>query len=311
VLSLVMGAGLLIAGIPSHTPIAPKQSAQAQAEPSGLPIGAVALATPPPGDERASRAESAVLYSSALARVMPYLIYLPPGYDTEANAHYPVIYLLHGLGGTYTEWYRYGEFDTADRLIRSGEIPPLIIVLPEGERGYWVDHANGGPQWGTYVTRDVVSEIDGRYRTIPDGAHRAIGGMSMGGYGALELAMNNPGEFGVVGANAPTLHSYDSAPDYYGDHAYFLAHNPATLIADDPNDARALTMSLEVGQDDIWLPIVTSLHEELADLGVQHLWQVYAGGHSSESWQAHVDDDLHFYGTALQEGAERRNATVP
>jgi enterochelin esterase-like enzyme len=311
VLSLVMGAGLLIAGTPSHMPIARKQIPQAQVAMAALSVGPVALAAVSAGLEPASRAESAVFYSPALGRVMPYLIYLPPGNDAQTGTRYPVLYLLHGLGGSYTEWYGYGAFDRADQLIRSGDIPPMIIVLPEGERGYWVDHPDGGPQWGTYVARDLVSEIDGTYPTVADGTHRAIGGMSMGGYGALQLAMIDPGEFGVVGANAPTLHSYDDAPDYRGDPAYFYAHDPPTLIATDPKDAQALSVDLEVGEDDVWLPVVAAFHEELADLGVQHTWSIYPGGHTSESWQARIDDDLRFYGTAFLNREDDLHATAP
>jgi len=278
---------------------------------TAMPAGPVPLEAPDPtagpasppvadlGAGPAGQAASTTFYSAALGRTMPYLVYLPPGYDTEVGARYPVLYLLHGLGGSYTEWYRYGAFVTADRLIRAGTIPPLIIVLPEGEQGYWIDHANGGPQWGTYVTRDVVDEIDGGYRTIADQAHRALGGMSMGGYGALELAMIDPGEFGVVGAIAPTLHGYNDAPEGFGDAGYFAAHNPADLLAADPSDAGALTLSLAVGEDDSWLAVVTAFHDELTALGVAHSWDVYPGDHSSETWAAHVEDDLRFYGAAF------------
>ncbi len=305
----MLGVGLLLAGIPSRTPIAPRPAAPDTRPLMTQPVGPVAVRAAAPGAEPAGRAESRTFFSTALGRQMPYLIYLPPGYD-GSDTRYPVLYLLHGLGGSYTEWYSYGVFDSAERLIQAATIPPVIIALPEGERGYWVDHADGGPAGGTYVARDFVQEIDGRYRTLADGAHRAIGGMSMGGYGALELAMLYPGEFRIVGAEAPTLHGYGDAPEYFGDFAYFRAHDPSTLVAEDPDSARALTISLEVGTSDAWLPVVTAFHQELLELGVQHEWNVYSGGHTSESWAEHVDDDLHFYSAALG-GVNRTARAAP
>jgi S-formylglutathione hydrolase FrmB len=230
---------------------------------------------------------------------MGYLIYLPPGYDADPNSRYPVLYLLHGLGGSETEWYRYGVFVSADRMIRSGLIAPLIIVLPEGEQGYWFDHTGNGPQWGTYVARDLVHEIDSAFRTVSDGQHRAIGGMSMGGYGALELAMLASGEFRTVDAIAPGLHSFADAPDGFGDADYFAAHSPSDLISANPVDARALALAVSAGDADAWLTADTAFHQELMDLGIAHVWSVYSGDHSSQTWAAHVDDVLRYVGSTL------------
>ena len=82
---------------------------------------------------------------------MPYRVYLPPGY-TEGTRHYPSLYLLHGMGGSDREWQDLGIASAADRLIAAGQIAPLIIVMPEGARSYWVDQASGGEQWGHYLS---------------------------------------------------------------------------------------------------------------------------------------------------------------
>src|SRR5207248_7850223 len=91
-------------------------------------------------------------YSDALARTMPYSVYLPPGYDGSTR-RYPVLYMLHGMSGTNDEWRGYGIFDTADRMIRSHDLRPLIIVLPQGDKAYWVDHALATDKeaWGRYM----------------------------------------------------------------------------------------------------------------------------------------------------------------
>src|SRR5262245_32561407 len=79
----------------------------------------------------ASQLESRTFESAALGRPMPYLLYLPPGYATSAR-RYPVLYMLHGMGGTDSQWRSLGLLDAADRMIRAREIQPLIIVMPQG-----------------------------------------------------------------------------------------------------------------------------------------------------------------------------------
>src|SRR2546422_915339 len=83
-------------------------------------------------------------YSPALNRTMPYLVYLPPGYESGAR-RYPVLYMLHGNSGSYEEWAAYGLIGRADDMIMAGEIQPLIIVLPQGDYSYWVNLVDGGP----------------------------------------------------------------------------------------------------------------------------------------------------------------------
>ena len=279
-----------------------------------LPPGPLALApTAAPALEQAaetpaegavfspSRAESAFFESGRLQREMPYLVYLPPGYDSEPQRRYPVLYMLHGMGGTYSEWYGYGLFEQADRMIREGVITPLLIVLPQGDYSYWVDHA-GGPQWGGYVAQDLVSLIDARYRTTPDAAHRAIGGLSMGGHAALQLLYSYPGVFGVVGAHSPTLRGHDDAPSYFGDERAFAAHDPWQLTVAHPEVARAVRIWLDVGERDWWLTPVTTFHDQLTRLAVPHQWSIYPGGHEGSYWTSRIEDYLRFYGTALRDG---------
>lgn len=238
-------------------------------------------------------------YSPSVGKTLPYLVYLPAGYSTNPDARFSVLYMLHGLGGSYKEWYGDKLLETADNLIATGEIQPLIIVLPQGEDAYWVDHANGGPRWGAYVATDLVAEIDGHYRTLSDRAHRGIGGMSMGGNGALQLAMNNPDVFGVVGAHSFALRRRDQAPAYFGDQTYFNAHDPVYLFQTRPDVARSLTLWLDVGNNDSWTPADEAFDRQLSDEGIAHAWHEFSGAHEDAYWSAHTSDYLRFYGRAL------------
>src|SRR5206468_2679596 len=125
------------------------------------------------------------LASPALGgRVQPVDVYLPPGYAAHPRRRYPVLYLLHGVPGrpgAFLQTVRMGVVE--DELVARGAAQPLILVMPFGSTGSftdkeWVDGVRRGEGWGTFVARDLVRVIDGRYRTIPSGAGRAIGGLS-------------------------------------------------------------------------------------------------------------------------------------
>src|SRR5207247_1847597 len=98
-----------------------------------------------------------------------------------------------------------------------------------GENGYWVDHVNGGEKWGSYVADDLVGEIDTRFQTIASRSARAIGGNSMGGHGALQLALNHGDEFSVVGADSIALRSFDIAPAFFGDRTSYAYRDPISI----------------------------------------------------------------------------------
>jgi enterochelin esterase-like enzyme len=255
-----------------------------------------------PAPMSAARTESRSFFSPAIERTMPYVIFLPPGYDSTGQ-HYPVLYMLHGLGGSCREWQGYGFLETAQRMMEAGEIQPFIIVLAEGERAYWVNHANGGPSWGTYIARDLLAAVDQGFRTVPDRSARAIGGDSMGGHGALQLAINNPSVFGVVGAHSFALRRYETAFGFFGDRASFNQRDPVYLYHASPEVARTLTLWLDIGDQDTWQPAAAAFHAQLTRDAIPHLWHQYPGGHTGDYWTAHTPDYLRFYSGALDSGA--------
>lgn len=260
-----------------------------------------------PASLERSRTEFILFRSQALSRPMHYLVYEPAGYDTHPGQRYPVLYLLHGLGagfggpsGYETEWPGYGVLTSADVLIASSAIRPLLIVMPEGDQSYWMDAANGGPAYGTYVADDLVREIDGRFRTVSDRASRAIGGLSMGGFGALSLAILRSDEFGTAGAHSPSLPRREQGPPFFGDASYFGSHDPVQLLRDRPDTARTLNLWLDVSeQDPLWKTSVEGLHQQLVSEGIPHAWREWAGNHDGVYWNAHMDNYLRYYNAAL------------
>jgi S-formylglutathione hydrolase FrmB len=290
-----MRSALVLATLGACLVVAACRSVAASGEPpppSASPADPARL-TPVPTSSP-SRVESNTFFSQALGRTMPYFAYLPQGYDSAPSTRYPVLYMLHGSGGSNAEWRTYGLFTAADHLIGQGTITPLVIVLPQGDQSFWMDHADGGPQWGTYTARDVVTEIDQHHHTMPGRDGRAIGGLSMGADGALQLAMNYPEVFSVVGAHSPALRTYVQWPSFFGDLAYANAHDPAYLVRTRPDVARRLSLDIDIGtQDTLWRPSAEAFHQQLLTEGIPHEWQgEWPGGHSGEYWSAHTEEYL-------------------
>jgi enterochelin esterase-like enzyme len=236
-------------------------------------------------------------FSRALGREMPYYIYFPPDYD-ESGRSYPVLYLLHGASGDAAEWPAYGLIDMLDQSIFAREIEPFMVVLPQGEFGYWMNHAEGGYRWGDYLTRDLVGHVDGTYRTLRRPYRRAVGGLSMGGTGALVQGFTLPLVFGVVGAHSPALREDNSVVEFLGTGDEFAARDPISLARTAPG-LDQLQIFLDTGEEDPWYGQVLALDEILLGRGVQPEFHIWPGGHDQEYWVAHTPEYLRFYSYAL------------
>lgn len=313
VVAVVVAARLGVPGLSRISLVGGREPLRAQAISPAAIGGRVSFALRATPDDAPGRVEERTFRSRALRREMPYLVYLPPGYDSRAEQRYPVLYMLHGLGSTYRQWQELGLLDTAEQMMRSGRIAPVIIVLAEGERSYWVNHANGGPAWGTYIARDLVRAIDDSYRTIPARERRAIGGDSMGGHGALQLAINNPSVFGVVGAHSVALRRRETAPAYFGGRAAFNRRDPFYLYGARAALAKSFKLWIDIGMEDRFYPRASDFHQMLERQGIAHQWHVWPGGHTDSYWSDHLAAYLRFYSAALSDPlpAEVDDVSVP
>lgn len=237
-------------------------------------------------------------YSEILEREMPYWAYLPPDYKLGGR-RYPVIYMLHGRGGHRDEWIHYTLVDVADREMSHGVLPPMIIIMPQGDRGFWVNNVGNGLRWGDYVVQELVPEVDGTYRTLRSPASRAIGGLSMGGFGALTLAFTHPDVFGVVGAHTPSLRAEAEDIAFLGTGDEYAQRDPLVLAKTAP-DVERVRIWIDIDEADPWLDRAKELHEILKARKVDHIFQILPGIHNYEYWSTHVIDYLHFYGDALR-----------
>jgi S-formylglutathione hydrolase FrmB len=237
-----------------------------------------------------------VLYSPALDAELPYFIYLPPDYDTAAR-RYPTLYMLHGASASYEEWLAYGFVDAVDQMIVAHEIQPLIVVLPQGDFGYWVNQVDDGPRWGDYVAEDLVREINTLYRAAPRALRRGVGGLSMGGHGALQLAFHHPDAFGVVGAHSPSLREDDGVIPVLGHGEEWEQRDPIAL-ASTASGIEGLKIYIDIGTADAYFPRAELLRDTLRTRGLDPQWRAQDGREHGD-WVDYVQDYLRFYDYAL------------
>jgi putative tributyrin esterase len=141
--------------------------------------------------ETPARLREESVLSAALERSMKYRVLLPENYDRSLQ-RYPVLYLLHGLGGDYTDW------TTRSNVAEYSRSLPLIIVMPDGENGWYTNATDGTARFEDYILTDLQADVVKKFRTINSRYGRAIAGLSMGGYGALKMALKRPAAFSVA-----------------------------------------------------------------------------------------------------------------
>lgn len=206
-------------------------------------------------------------------------VYLPPGYAPEKR--YPVLYLLHGIGGDQHEWSGYVRAPAVlDNLIASGKALPMIVVMPNGralpddrppppERVFTPQNAEGFAKFEQDLLEFLIPAVDARYATVAEPRQRALAGLSMGGGQALNFGLAHPDRFAWVGG-------FSSAPNTRPD---------AELLADAAAVKRGLALLyLSCGNKDGLISVSQRVHRALKAQGVAHLWNVDEYGHDRDSW---------------------------
>ncbi|HZR93493.1 MAG TPA: alpha/beta hydrolase-fold protein [Gaiellaceae bacterium] len=223
-------------------------------------------------------------------------VYLPPGYAEHPHRRYPVFYLLHGFPGrpaAFFQTVRIGVVE--DILLARRRVAPMILVAPFGSTGTFTDKewANGvrpHEAWETFVARDLVRAVDRRYRTIRAGWARALGGLSEGGYGALDIGLHHPGEFGTL----ESWSGYELADDIasiFGRKPALLRRNSPLLVL--PKVAATLRADRTFvwfysGRRDQLLGQNERFARALAAAGIRSRFAALRGGHDWSLWRGHA-----------------------
>ena len=251
------------------------------------------------------------IHSTFMGGDMPYAIYLPPGYADPANANrrYPVVYLLHGAPGGYHDWVHAGGADkTADALISVGRIPPMILVMPEGQTSPLHDSewANGTPpaaQAESYLVQEVVPSIDTQYRTVASADQRAIGGLSTGGFAGVNMTLHHPDIFSIAWSLSGTYQAPQTIlkQTLFSDPAS-VAYNSPVQYVQQVKDPQRLHIYLAVGKTDTVdnTNVETKqMDQALTAAHVPHLAQYFDGAHSWAFWGLHLVDALEYIAANL------------
>ena len=216
--------------------------------------------------------------SAVLGRRVAYSLYLPSCYDANPARTYPVLYLLHGANADNTQWPDLNVAPDADALIAQGTIPPLVVVMPDGN---YVP----GEDYAAFVLRDLMPHIEQTQRIASEPTAHAIGGLSQGGYWAIRNCAGASRTFRRRGGS-------QSCDRFKLDSLMLTQKNV--------EDLKKLRIYLDVGQDDSLAASVNAFSAALEAHGLTPIFHVYPGGHTRPYWRAHTAEYLIFYSGAWQ-----------
>ena len=241
------------------------------------------------------------LYSHILKASVKYNVYLPDGYD-ESVKTYPVVYLLHGLGGNYTDWAKKASAKAiADELIGTGEAVEMIIVMPNAggadRHNVWNGYFNM-PGWNyeDFFFQEFVPAVEDKYRAVGDKGHRAVMGLSMGGGGSTVYCQRHPDMFSSCYAMSAWL-DYETGQvgesEQAKDKLYYVCQSvrehSALDFMDNADEAtleklRTVKWFIDCGDDDFLVALSFQLHMKMKEAKVKSELRVRNGVHNWEYW---------------------------
>ena len=249
----------------------------------------------------ASKIVTDSLRSEILNSQVKFNVYLPDGFG-KTEKQYPVVYLLHGLYGTYADWAERGGMKAiADELIASGEALPMVIVMPNAGSPDVHNVQNGyfnveGWNYEDFFFKEFIPEVEARYKVIGDKGHRAVMGLSMGGGGSTVYAQRHPDMFSSCYAmsawqdnktdNVRRPHSSGDKLDIV---CQSVCEHSSLDFMDNADEAtiealRTVKWFIDCGDDDFLLVLNEQLHQKMLAAKIKCEFRVRNGGHTWEYW---------------------------
>ena len=267
----------------------------------------------------AQRVEYKSFPSKLLGHEVRYGVYLPPSYNSSPAKKYPVLYFLHGLFEDETRWSSRGQTDQImNRMIAEGKIGEFIVALPFGGASFYTNTRDGSEKWEDAIVTEFLPLIESAYRVNATRNTRGISGTSMGGYGALKIAMKHPDLFGSVSAHSAVLLAnlnearvgdrrlamfqslFDQIFGISQDLKYWDENNPLTL-ATDTKKLNGLKMYFDCGtEDDYGFQTGTKMLDDLlTKANFPHEAHLYPGNHGWDYAIQHTEASLQFHWKAF------------
>jgi S-formylglutathione hydrolase FrmB len=270
-------------------------------------------------DTRAEeRADCRVIHSSILHSAVRYCVVLPASYsDTGAKTRkYPVLYLLHGLGGTQQSMVVDGEWTELQELRRENKVGEFIVVSPEAWDTFYINSRDGRTPYSDFFLHEFMPYVESKYRVQGTRVTRGITGFSMGGYGALRFAFLHTELFGSVSAHSAAIVRDPPNPvkgiqspgnfvsevleKTFGDpidRQFWFQNSPYVLARKNAGELKRTKIYFDCGtEDNFGLDIgARELHETLDTLKIPHEFHLYPGGHSGSYLVAHRTASYEFH----------------
>ncbi len=251
-----------------------------------------------------------------------YSVYLPPNYDHSSRS-YPVVYLLHGYTDKEDAWVQFGEIDIkADQAILAGEIPSMVIVMPDARVTWYVNDHEGKDPYEDIFIKEFIPHIESKYRIRSEKRYRGIAGLSMGGYGSLLYALKHPDLFCASAPLSAAIFTEEKVKSYeqerwnnveglmYGkglegqsritDH--WKANNPFYIVKQkSKEELEKVRYYFDCGDSDFLYEGNALFHILLMDMEVAHEFRMRDGGHSWGYWRSGIIDALKFIGESFHQ----------
>lgn len=311
-----------------------------------LCVGSAQVLSAQSGTAQVGTVHTDTVWAPSVGAHKALVVYLPPSYHAQRRTRFPVLVYLHGRSGNERNWVDAGRLHlTMDSLVRAGA-PEAIIVMPDGDDGWYTTWNQLGDltaclaqqarreaaatycvpwtRYDDYIARDVVSYVDTHYRTIARREHRGIAGLSMGGFGALTLALQYPELFAAAASHSGVLSPRYLGPipfasparyaataaelqvaagSLWGDLKYVMGKDTIGWNARDPGrlvkrlaqrSAMLPALMFDVGGSDPFVDQNRDLHATLTQLAVPHRFTEWPGAHTWTYWQQHAAESLLF-----------------
>lgn len=245
---------------------------------------------------RKSTSTTITMFSRALGRETTYVVVMPS--RLEEGKRYPVLYLLHGAYGSYRDW------PERTKLLDYVAGRPFLVVCPDGgEFGWYADTATGGAI-ETFITQDLIADVDSRFPTIARREGRAIAGLSMGGHGALSLAAKHPDLFCSASSMSGILALENHPGKWHLDERFgkldespetWHRHSVAHLV--DRFTTAGITLYFDTGTSDATGAVTDNrlVHELLTNRGIVHTYAEFPGAHTWRYWDWRLPVHLAFH----------------
>jgi enterochelin esterase family protein len=261
----------------------------------------------------AGRVECSSLKSRYVPAAVGYCALLPPGYDAQPNKKFPALYFLHGLGGDHTFLITSGAWNIIENLQEEKKIGEFVVIAPRANTSFYINSKSGHTQYEDFFVRDLIPQMEKRFRLLSARSARAITGVSMGGYGALRFAFKYPQMFASVSAHMPAL--MEQLPHASGDMALnvfigsafgqpvdeaFWKANTPFIFARTANP-RGLKIYFDCGDHDDYGFDAGSreMDKLLTARHIPHTFHIYPGRHDAVFVAQHLPESLEFDSTAL------------